>query len=152
MVLLSISFFFYLLGLSLFCLISHTMYYCLLLVINSLICCFISYLCLGFSWYALLFCLVYVGGVYILFVFVSVYSPNTSIIPYWSGGSIMFILLLSSFIVGSVIIYLSPVNYESSLILCTSYEGYFYVCMCLMLLFGFFVLSIVMSIKTGYYR
>ncbi|VDM05593.1 unnamed protein product [Schistocephalus solidus] len=51
-----------------------------------------------------------------------------------------------------VIIYLRPVKYESSLILCTSYEGYFYVCMCLMLLFGFFVLSIVMSIKTGYYR
>nr|YP_006073370.1 NADH dehydrogenase subunit 6 [Diplogonoporus balaenopterae]YP_006073395.1 NADH dehydrogenase subunit 6 [Diplogonoporus grandis]BAL73065.1 NADH dehydrogenase subunit 6 [Diplogonoporus balaenopterae]BAL73077.1 NADH dehydrogenase subunit 6 [Diplogonoporus grandis] len=152
MTLLVVSFFFYFLGLFLFCLISHTMYYCLLLVLNSLLCCFIGYLYLGFSWYSLLFCLVYVGGVYILFIFVSVYSPNTSIVPYWNLSAISSLLILACCFLGSFVFYSSYINYESSLSLCTSCEGYFYVCMCLMLLFGFFVLSMVMSVKTGYYR
>nr|ABN79375.1 NADH dehydrogenase subunit 6 [Dibothriocephalus nihonkaiensis] len=152
MALLVVSFFLYFLGLALFCLISHTMYYCLLLVLNSLVCCFITYMYLGFSWYSLLFCLVYVGGVYILFVFVSVYSPNTSIVPYWNLGVIASLMILGCCFLSSFIFYLSYVNYEASLSLCTSYEGYFYVCLCLMLLFGFFVLSMVMSVKTGYYR
>lgn len=152
MALLVVSFFLYFLGLALFCLIRHTMYYCLLLVLNSLVCCFITYMYLGFSWYSLLFCLVYVGGVYILFVFVSVYSPNTSIVPYWNLGVIASLMILGCCFLSSFIFYLRYVNYEASLSLCTSYEGYFYVCLCLMLLFGFFVLRMVMSVKTGYYR
>nr|WPR14750.1 NADH dehydrogenase subunit 6 [Ligula intestinalis] len=152
MSLLVVLFSFYFLGLCLFCLISHTMYYCLLLVLNSLVCCFISYIYLGFSWYSLLFCLVYVGGVYILFVFVSVYSPNTSIVPYWNLGVVVSLMVIGCCFLSGCIFYFSYIDYESSLSLCTNHEGYFYLCMCLMLLFGFFVLSMVMSVKTGYYR
>nr|AIB52362.1 NADH dehydrogenase subunit 6 [Spirometra erinaceieuropaei] len=139
-------------GLVFFCLINHPIYYCLLLILNSLISCFAAYICLGFSWYSLLFCLVYVGGVYILFVFVSVYSPNTSIVPYWNLEVVLFSLVFVGAVILSVSVYFSFVNYESSFSLCTWVEGYFYICLCLALLFGFFVLSFIMSVKSGYYR
>nr|WSP03342.1 NADH dehydrogenase subunit 6 [Spirometra erinaceieuropaei] len=139
-------------GLVFFCLINHPIYYCLLLVLNSLISCFVVYTCLGFSWYSLLFCLVYIGGVYILFVFVSVYSPNTSVVPYWNLEVVLFSLVLVGAVVLGASVYFSFTNYESSFNLCTLAEGYFYICMCLALLFGFFVLSFIMSVKGGYYR
>nr|UFQ88819.1 NADH dehydrogenase subunit 6 [Rhinebothrium sp. MZUSP 8018] len=147
-----ISFFFYFFCLSLFSLVSHPVYYCVLLILNSLVCSFICYSVYGFSWYALLFCLVYIGGVYILFVFVSVHSPNSSVISYWNfnylgGYLVIFCLFLFSLSTGYV---LMPV--EASSFLCTCLEGYFYLCMCLTLLFGFCVLSLVMAVKTNHYR
>nr|UFQ89107.1 NADH dehydrogenase subunit 6 [Rhodobothrium cf. paucitesticulare DJM-2021] len=146
------SFFFYFLFLSLFSLVSHPVYYCVLLVLNSLICSFICYSVYGFSWYALLFCLVYIGGVYILFVFVSVHSPNSSVVSYWNLSSLSsFIAIFLMVFIGTTVYY-SALNAEFSSFLCTSSEGYFYVCMCLTLLFGFFVLSLIMSVKVNHYR
>nr|UFQ88543.1 NADH dehydrogenase subunit 6 [Rhinebothrium sp. 3 DJM-2021] len=146
------SIFFYFFCLAMFSLVSHPVYYCILLVLNSLICSFICYSVYGFGWYSLLFCLVYIGGVYILFVFVSVHSPNSSVVSYWNSsilGSFIFIFLCIA--AGCVIVY-SSLNAEFSSFLCTTSEGYFYLCMCLTLLFGFFVLSLVMSVKVNHYR
>nr|QXU59703.1 NADH dehydrogenase subunit 6 [Bothridium pithonis] len=150
--LLGVFLFFYFVCLSIFSFIGHPVYYCILLVVNSLFCCFICYSVFGFSWYALLFCLVYVGGIYILFIFVSVHSPNSSVIPYWNLGllgTVAFVFV--GFLFGWVLM-LSPVGAESSNMLCSSMEGWFYVCMCLTLLFGFVILSSVLSIKHNYYR
>nr|UFQ88459.1 NADH dehydrogenase subunit 6 [Rhinebothriidae sp. DJM-2021] len=148
----TLSFFLYFSCLMLFSLVSHPVYYCILLVINSLICSFICYTVFGFSWYALLFCLVYIGGVYILFIFVSVHSPNSNALSYWSltGGTSLLVFLC--LIVGGGLISYSLTSIEFSGYLCSISEGYFYVCMCLTLLFGFFILSLIMSVKVNHYR
>nr|UFQ88351.1 NADH dehydrogenase subunit 6 [Rhinebothrium megacanthophallus] len=150
--LLSLSFFLYFIILSLFSLISHPVYYCVLLVTNSLLCSFICYSVYGFSWYSLLFCLVYIGGVYILFVFVSVHSPNSSVVSFWNYSFITCFVVVFFCLVGGGFIMYCCLNSEYSSYLCTISEGPFYVCMCLTLLFGFIVLSIVMSVKVNHYR
>nr|YP_009180038.1 NADH dehydrogenase subunit 6 [Anoplocephala perfoliata]AKU46901.1 NADH dehydrogenase subunit 6 [Anoplocephala perfoliata] len=152
MILISFMFVVYFLMLFMFSLISHPVYYCILLVMNSLICSFICYLFFGFSWYSLLFCLVYVGGVYILFVFVSVNSPNSSYVSCLNVNFFFLFLIFILLIFGGVFLYYSVLNIEFSAFLCTSMEGVFYVLICLSLLFGFFVLSIVMSMKLNFYR
>nr|UFQ88891.1 NADH dehydrogenase subunit 6 [Rhinebothrium sp. MZUSP 8024]UFQ89203.1 NADH dehydrogenase subunit 6 [Rhinebothrium cf. copianullum DJM-2021] len=151
--LLSLSFFLYFFSLCLFSLVSHPIYYCILLVINSLICSFICYCVYGFSWYSLLFCLVYIGGVYILFVFISVHSPNNSIVSYWNFSSIgSFLFIFCCLVSGYIIINYTVINTDFSNFLCTVNEGYFYLCMCLTLLFGFCILSLIMSVKVNHYR
>nr|BAV82505.1 NADH dehydrogenase subunit 6 [Hymenolepis microstoma]BBB87195.1 NADH dehydrogenase subunit 6 [Hymenolepis microstoma] len=143
---------FYFFVLILFSLISHPVYYCGFLVVNSLISSLICYYIFGFSWYSLIFCLIYVGGVYILFVFVSVHSPNNSFNIYISLNEIFVILLvLVFFIFGSILVY-GSLFIEFSSFLCTLFEGNFYIIMCLTLLFGFALLSIIMSVKFNYYR
>nr|QCP68146.1 NADH dehydrogenase subunit 6 [Fimbriaria fasciolaris] len=152
MILVTLSFFIYFLTLFLFSLFSHPVYYCGLLVLNSLICSLICYTIFGFSWYPLLFCLVYIGGVYILFVFVSVYSPNTNYVNYFNLDlSIFFLIVFILLILGLFLMY-GVYNIEFSSFLCNISEGNFYVAMCLTLLFGFLVLSMIMSIKLNYYR
>nr|ANF28246.1 NADH dehydrogenase subunit 6 [Schyzocotyle acheilognathi] len=147
-----ISFFFYFFSLLAFSLLSHPVYYCVLLVINSLLCGFICYTIYGFSWYALLLCLVYIGGVYVLFVFVSIHSPNSSILPYVGLDKMWgFVLLVCLSFFGGLVYY-GVLNTEFSNFVCTIHEGYMYVCMCLTLLFGFIVISSVMSIKLNHYR
>nr|YP_007890956.1 NADH dehydrogenase subunit 6 [Taenia ovis]BAN15616.1 NADH dehydrogenase subunit 6 [Taenia ovis] len=142
------SYFFVLL---LFSLSSHCVYYCVLLVINALISCLICYLVYGFSWYSLVFCLVYVGGVYILFIFVSVFNPNDSFAIYHGVGESNIVLC---FVIGllCVCLFYSLVNVEFSSSLCTVVEGSFYVCLCLTLIFGFVVLSLLVSWKMNFYR
>nr|UFQ88579.1 NADH dehydrogenase subunit 6 [Rhinebothrium sp. 1] len=148
----ALSFFFYFFVLVMFSLISHPVYYCVLLVLNSLICSFISFSIFGFGWYSLLFCLVYIGGVYILFVFVSVHSPNSSSVSYWNFSFLSSFLFLFFCLVTGGIVYYYALNTEFSYSLCTGMEGVFYVCMCLTLLFGFVILSLVMSVKVNHYR
>nr|YP_009692019.1 NADH dehydrogenase subunit 6 [Rhinebothrium reydai]QEG77667.1 NADH dehydrogenase subunit 6 [Rhinebothrium reydai] len=150
--LLSVSLFTYFICLSLFSLMSHPVYYCVLLVINSLLCSFMCYIIYGFSWYSLLFCLVYIGGVYILFVFVSVHNPNSSVVSYWNFNSSSTIIFTFLCITMGCFIYYASLSSEFSSVLCSSSEGYFYLSLCLTLLFGFTVLSLVMSVKVNHYR
>nr|YP_009733708.1 NADH dehydrogenase subunit 6 [Gangesia oligonchis]QHV34458.1 NADH dehydrogenase subunit 6 [Gangesia oligonchis] len=148
----ALTFFFYFFSLMMFSLISHPVYYCVLLVFNSLLCSLICYMVYGFSWYALLFCLVYIGGVYILFVFVSVHSPNSSVVSFWNFSIVSSFLAIFFFLIIGVSVCYLALQSEFSSFLCTISEGYFYLCMCLTLLFGFVVLSLVMSVKLNHYR
>nr|QXU59571.1 NADH dehydrogenase subunit 6 [Haplobothrium globuliforme] len=150
--LVNLSFFLYFVSLLLFSLTSNSIYYCVLLVLNSLLCCFVCYSIFGFSWYALLFCLVYVGGVYILFVFVSVHNPNSSTVSYSNVGAVSMLGILGLCAIVGFGFFEGLVVYECSSFLCSASEGWFYVCLCLTLLFGFFILSVVMSVKSNYYR
>nr|UFQ89071.1 NADH dehydrogenase subunit 6 [Caulobothrium sp. MZUSP 7989] len=149
---LSSAFFFYFFCLVMFSLVSHPVYYCILLVVNSLICSFICYAVYGFSWYSLLFCLVYIGGVYILFVFVSVHNPNSSVVSYWNFSYVSSFLIVFFCLMAGGFVYMFALNSEFSSFLCTFSEGWLYLCLCLTLLFGFFILSIVMSVKLNHYR
>nr|YP_010499307.1 NADH dehydrogenase subunit 6 [Nippotaenia mogurndae]UWT58584.1 NADH dehydrogenase subunit 6 [Nippotaenia mogurndae] len=150
--LISVLFFFYFLSLTLFLMLSHPIFYCGLLVVNAVLCSFICYLVYGFSWYALLFCLVYIGGVYILFVFVSVHNPNSNIISGWNFSLWWSIGILWILCAGFYYIRLVLIEYEFSSCLCTFAEGNLYIVMCLTLLFGFVVLSLIMSVNLNYYR
>nr|BBB87231.1 NADH dehydrogenase subunit 6 [Moniezia expansa] len=150
MMLVTVCFFVYFLDLLLFCLFSHPVCYCILLVINALFAGSICYIIFGFGWYPLLFFLVYIGGVYVLFVFVSVYSPNSSYLTYFNLDlSVVFSFVV---VIVSVILIYGVFEAEFSHFLCTNSEGIFYVIICLMLLFGFLMLSMIMSVKVNYYR
>lgn len=59
-----------------FSFVHHPIGYCLLLLLGALGSSGFAYCVMGFSWYLLLFCLVYVGGVYILFIYVSIFRSN----------------------------------------------------------------------------
>nr|UFQ88831.1 NADH dehydrogenase subunit 6 [Rhinebothroides sp. MZUSP 8019] len=151
--LLTLFLFCYFFCVSLFSLVSHPVYYCILLVANSLLCSLVCFCVYGYSWYALLFCLVYIGGVYILFVFISVHNPNSNTVSYWNLSSVgFFLFIFSCLVMGGVFIFYSSIESEFSSFLCTLSEGYFYLCMCLTLLFGFCVLSLIMSVKMNHYR
>lgn len=142
----------YFILLSMFSLVRHPVYYCILLVLNSIICCFICFLVYGFSWYALLFCLVYIGGVYILFVFVSVHRPKRSVVTGLNINGLGLVILLFWFFGGGSFVFFHSLQVEFRSFICTLSEGYFYVRMCLTLLFGFSILSLVMSVKSKHYR
>lgn len=152
MILVSVLFFVYFFLLMMFFLVSHPVYYCGVLVVKALVGGLICYFLFGFSWYTLLFCLVYVGGVYILFVFVSIYRPKSRYIVNFniSVRSICLVGLVL-IIVGAILIW-GFIGVECSAFLCTCSEGIFYVLVCLTLLFGFIILSMVMRVKLKYYR
>lgn len=59
-----------------FSFVSHPVVYCILLLRGAFSITARMYLLVGVSWYLALFCLVYVGGVYVLFIFVSVHVSN----------------------------------------------------------------------------
>lgn len=152
MVLVSILFFMYFLMLALFFIVKHSVYYCGLLVVKALLSRFMCYFLFGFRWYSLLFCLVYIGGVYILFVFVSVYCPNNRYIVRFNYDFLyLFGCGLMLFVVGAILVY-GLLNREFRTYLCTKREGIFYILLCLTLLFGFLVLRMIMSVKLNYYR
>jgi len=142
---------FYFLSLLTFCLVTHPVHYCVLLVCNSLLSCLICYRVYGYCWYALLFCLVYVGGVYILFVFVSIHGPNTSMVSHWNWATILARFAFFFFCYG-IFFYSCGVSIDLREFICNIREGWFYLCLCLTLLYGFIVLSIVRSIKINHYR
>ena len=152
MLLVYILFFVYFLVLLLFSLFSHPVCYCILLVIKALLSGRLCYIIFGFGWYPLLFFLVYIGGVYVLFVFVSVYRPNSNYLIYFKlRFSAILVTGLVAVIIGIVLVY-GLLEVEFSHFLCSSKEGVFCVVICLMLLFGFLMLSMIMSVKVKYYR
>lgn len=152
MILVSALFFLYFLLLVLFSLVRHSVYYCVLLVAKSLVCRFICYYLFGFSWYPLLFCLVYIGGVYILFVFVSIYRPNNSYMIHIRLNKIyLFLGGFILFIIGRILLY-ELLKVEFRRFLCPRREGIFYVFICFTLLFGFLILRMIMRVKLNHYR
>ena len=66
-----------------------------------------------------------------------------------------FVTFTISFVLavgGAIVAVYGLFEVEFSYFLCTRKEGVFYVIVCLMLLFGFLVLRLIMSIKVKYYR
>nr|QQY84933.1 NADH dehydrogenase subunit 6 [Taenia pisiformis] len=141
----------YFINLVLFSLNSHCIYYCVLLVVNAITASLICYFIYGFSWYTLIFCLVYIGGIYVLFIFVSVFNPNDNFIVYNNINNINVGFCFLLCVVSVLVLYSLP-DIEFSNLLCTISEGWFYLCLCLTLVFGFIILSLLTSWKLSFYR
>lgn len=134
-----------------FAFVSHPVVYCFLLLICSLSASTISYLILGFSWYLALFCLVYVGGVYVLFIFISIHNPNPT--PFLGIDTMSFIsLFFIFFIILSLFDFSAPCITDERHLLCSFFEGFTYCLYCLILLVGFCIISLVSSDKGSFYR
>nr|QDA21738.1 NADH dehydrogenase subunit 6 [Amphimerus sp. JM-2019] len=142
----------YLVSLLAFSFVTHPVGYCLLLLLGAFSVSGYVYLVCGFSWYLVLFCLVYVGGVYVLFVFVSMHSPN----PYSLLGGGWEFLLFSFLFFWSVLIsfeFKPGLGYvDHSYYLCSYFEGFTYSLFCLVLILGFVVMSVVASEKDSFFR
>lgn len=135
-----------------FSFVSHPVYYCLLLMLSSLDLCGVVFYYIGFSWYLVLLCLVYVGGVYILFVFVSVYSPKTflsSSIHWWW---VLLILVFSACVFRSCFFNYVDIYCENRNYLCSGVEGVSYILLCLVLILGFICVSVIVNRKDSFYR
>lgn len=148
----SILFCLYFFILLMFSLVRHCIYYCLLLMVRSLVGGLICYSVYGFSWYSVLLCLVYIGGVYILFIFVSVFNPKNSLITYVKLNYFILFCIAILALACSYFIFYEVLNIEFREHVCTSVEGRFYVCMCFALIFGFIMLRMVIKIKASRYR
>nr|YP_009240940.1 NADH dehydrogenase subunit 6 [Brachycladium goliath]ALN38353.1 NADH dehydrogenase subunit 6 [Brachycladium goliath] len=130
---------------------SHPVVYCVLLMMSALSVSGYVYAVLGFSWYLVLFCLVYVGGVYVLFIFVSVHSPNPSSSSVGSLGGFGFVFLVLYLVLGVGDLAL-PCFVDGSHYLCSFFEGFSYCLFCLVLLLGFVCVSVVVSEKDSFFR
>nr|AWK02438.1 NADH dehydrogenase subunit 6 [Acanthoparyphium sp. WAK-2018] len=134
-----------------FSFVSHPVVYCVLLLVSAMSVSGLIYLVMGVSWYLALFSLVYVGGVYVLFIFVSVHSPNpVSLVGV--GVSVFVILFLSFFCLFSLPLGGFPVVSESSHFLCSYFEGFSYCLFCLVLMVGFVSISSVVGGSDSFYR
>lgn len=141
----------YLFNLFLFSLIRNCIYYCIILIIKALLSSYIVYEVMGFSWYSLIFCLIYVGGVYILFIFVSFFNPNDRVVISWGFNLVRLVLIFFVFGV-SVYMFCELIEFEFRRCVCKFKEIWLYVCFGLMLMFGFVVLRMLMSYRVGFYR
>lgn len=91
------------------------------------------------------------GGVYVLFIFVSVHNPN----PVPSiGGGVGFLLFFMLFFLFrfSLLSFFSPAYCERSHYLCSFFEGFVYFIFCSVLIMGFIIVSVVCSEKDSFFR
>uniref|UniRef100_A0AAU7YSC2 NADH dehydrogenase subunit 6 n=1 Tax=Scaphanocephalus sp. TaxID=3050632 RepID=A0AAU7YSC2_9TREM len=135
-----------------FSFVTHPIGYCFLLLLGAFSVSGYVYLVFGFSWYLILFCIVYVGGVYVLFIFVSLHNPN----PFslfgggWEFLLSAFFFFLCLFVVFGLGVVDSYVDYSHYL--CSYFEGFSYCLFCLVLMLGFIVVSVVSGDKDSFFR
>nr|AFD18247.1 NADH dehydrogenase subunit 6 [Pseudorhabdosynochus yangjiangensis] len=130
---------------------TNLIYYCLFLVLNSLIIVGGIFFLGGYPWYAMLFYMVYVGGVYILFIFLSIYTPNLNN----SFELNILILILGIFFLFELTRGLNIVNIgvsDETKFLCSLSEGLSYLFISSFLVLGFFLVSYISSSKEMFIR
>nr|YP_009756888.1 NADH dehydrogenase subunit 6 [Capsala pricei]QIK50405.1 NADH dehydrogenase subunit 6 [Capsala pricei] len=149
--LLSLSFYFFFL--SLFSFVSNSIGYCVLLVLSSLFVSLSSFLFSGHAWYPFILYLVYVGGVYILFIFLSIHIPNTQN-AHNLNYFIFFYIFWACFECCNSFYPLLSFNtiLNFSFYLCGGYSGLSYLFICCFLVLGFILVSFVSSSKDGFLR
>lgn len=137
-----------------FSFVTHPVGYCFLLLGSAFRVALYSYLVLGFRWYVVLFCLVYVGGVYVLFIFVSLHKPKPT--SSFRGGVVS--LAVSYLVFLFVLFGIDKIRVrggyfmDCSHYLCTYFEGFSYLFFCLILMLGFVVIRVVTRDKDSFFR
>nr|AAN15180.1 NADH dehydrogenase subunit 6 [Paragonimus westermani]QWT69523.1 NADH dehydrogenase subunit 6 [Paragonimus westermani]QWT69535.1 NADH dehydrogenase subunit 6 [Paragonimus westermani] len=135
-----------------FSFVSHPVVYCILLLTGALGISGYLYTVLGLSWYLVLFCLVYVGGIYVLFIFVSVHLSNPMSVSGSSGSVLLSVFLLFLLFFSGVPSSGMDGFCESSHYLCSYFEGFSYCLFCLILMVGFVGISAVSGEKDSFFR
>uniref|UniRef100_UPI00315C86BF NADH dehydrogenase subunit 6 n=1 Tax=Cichlidogyrus halli TaxID=321991 RepID=UPI00315C86BF len=130
---------------------SNVLFYCIMLVLNSLCGMLLMYWLVGFAWYSLLMYLVYIGGVYILLLFVSIHNPNSTHSLGISGLNYVLSLYLLSELVGALGTEGWLVS-DFSFNFCSGFEGPLYLFLCFFLVLGFFLVSVISSSKESFIR
>nr|YP_006460020.1 NADH dehydrogenase subunit 6 [Tetrancistrum nebulosi]ADN44066.1 NADH dehydrogenase subunit 6 [Tetrancistrum nebulosi] len=141
----------YIISLISLCFISNLITYCLILIFNCLCCLTIITFISGLSWYSLMLYLVYVGGVYILLLFITVHIPNNLINNRDNGAW----LVVSSFIaweIASLSWYPHLLVPDYSFNFCSAEEGVSYLVLCFLLGVMFFFVSLVSGSKESFVR
>nr|YP_002122310.1 NADH dehydrogenase subunit 6 [Opisthorchis felineus]ACF93443.1 NADH dehydrogenase subunit 6 [Opisthorchis felineus] len=142
----------YLTSLLAFSFVTHPVSYCFLLLLGAFSVSGYVYLITGFTWYLLLFSLVYIGGIYVLFVFVSLHSPNPQ--PMLGGG----LEFLSAAYFFFLVLFMSAgfkfdsCYFDYSHYLCSYFEGFTYCLFCIVLMLGFVLSSVIGSEKDSFFR
>ncbi|KAA3669757.1 ND6 (mitochondrion) [Paragonimus westermani] len=135
-----------------FSFVNHPVAYCILLLSGALGVSGYLYTVLGMSWYLVLFCLVYVGGIYVLFIFVSVHLSNPMAVSGGSGFALSGVFLSLLFLFNGVVESGVDGFCESSHYLCSYFEGFSYCLFCLILMVGFMGVSVVSGEKDSFFR
>nr|CAB97518.1 putative NADH dehydrogenase subunit 6 [Schistosoma haematobium] len=135
---------------------SSSLFRSILILVNSLIVSAQIYLEIGFSWYFLLFILVYVGGVYIILIYISMVSPNFSLfnmsfVSYYFMFGFTFIIW---FCVSRISMIDYSMNIECSFYLCNSSEILVYIFLCIMLMISLVFVNFIVSLVStnSYFR
>nr|YP_010166580.1 NADH dehydrogenase subunit 6 [Tamerlania zarudnyi]QRV61249.1 NADH dehydrogenase subunit 6 [Tamerlania zarudnyi] len=124
---------------------------CGVLVSNTALLVIFTHMLFGFAWYAILFSLVYLGGVFILFIYITVFDPNA-----FPGGLgivsrlLLFILIVILFYWGGF--YEVATFDEFAHYICTTEEGHTYVMYCLMTLVVFAFVTMIGGGKGSFFR
>nr|AWW03145.1 NADH dehydrogenase subunit 6 [Cichlidogyrus mbirizei] len=141
----------YLASVALLLLSSNVLFYCIVLVLNSLCSILLMFGMSGFAWYALLMYVVYVGGVYILLLFVSIHNPNSvfnlNMSIFWMCSA-LFISWEFSCSLGPM----TSVSSDYSLNFCSGVEGPLYLFLCFFLVLGFLLVSTISGSKESFIR
>nr|BAV82936.1 NADH dehydrogenase subunit 6 [Echinostoma caproni] len=134
-----------------FSFVSHPVVYCVLLLCSAVSVGGLVYSIVGFSWYLAVFCLVYIGGVYVLFIFVSIHSPNP--VTTVGGSGLVPVFLFSGFLcLVACCFFPFPSLVDGSNYLCSYFEGFSYCLFCLVLMVGFVSISVVVGGKGSFFR
>uniref|UniRef100_A0AAU7AN46 NADH dehydrogenase subunit 6 n=1 Tax=Gyrodactylus pseudorasborae TaxID=3032919 RepID=A0AAU7AN46_9PLAT len=134
--------------------------YCLFLVMLSLISSSILYLTTMSFWYCIIMLLIYVGGVYILLLFVSIYSYNS-----FSYSNFLSSLIFLGFLTASVLysdsfwstevwcnnISFSVFNDESSMLI-TSNNWVSFIFILIVIILSLIIFSFIFSHNSSYIR
>lgn len=135
-----------------FSIFRHPLSCCLFLLVGVLRLCGVVYNIIGFSWYLALFCVVYVGGVYILFIFVSVCRPKVGLVM-----RVRLIPLRVFFFLVSLVISLRDVWFELGFEERSYYmrglgriRGYLFLCVIMLLSLGW--IRWISRFKDSFYR
>nr|ACR50710.1 NADH dehydrogenase subunit 6 [Schistosoma kisumuensis]ACR50711.1 NADH dehydrogenase subunit 6 [Schistosoma kisumuensis]ACR50712.1 NADH dehydrogenase subunit 6 [Schistosoma kisumuensis] len=125
----------------------NSLFRSVLILINSFIVSLRVYAETGFSWYFLLFVLVYVGGIYIILIYISMVLPNFSLfnvsfISYFFVFGFLFVIwfYLSH---SSILSYNWKI--ECSFYLCNNIEILVYIFLCIILMISLAFVNFIVS-------
>nr|UKQ56149.1 NADH dehydrogenase subunit 6 [Gyrodactylus sp. FZ-2021] len=134
-------------------------FYCLFLITLT----FISSVCLLFLnlsfWYCLVLLIIYIGGVYVLLLFVSIYSYNS-----FSFSNLISVIFIFSFFfiffyftyIGGLNFWLDMTNFSLSyvqtleLVSVNNWVSYIFILLCILI--SFFIFSFIFSNSSSYIR
>nr|YP_001974732.1 NADH dehydrogenase subunit 6 [Gyrodactylus derjavinoides]ABX59347.1 NADH dehydrogenase subunit 6 [Gyrodactylus derjavinoides] len=134
--------------------------YCLFLVMLSLISSSILYLITMSFWYCIIMLLIYVGGVYILLLFVSIYSYNSFSYSNFMSSIIFLLFLVSSVLTSDItwstewwcnLIKFSIENDEACMLI-TSNNWISFIFMLIVIILSLIIFSFIFTENTSYIR